>query len=307
MEERKKRKLGEKKVVERKALPIREHPDARWHRLYAEKNRLRERMKPAYNHAVAPLLTGIIDSFRKPVIRILVIGGGSGVFTRDLLPAVKKQLDQLGRHPRLVVMETDIHTVVGQTPPESHRAVMNIESLGVPSNAFDLIVGQSMIHQARMQYTIGEVKRALAPTGCFVHIQDDPPLSRLKLGSEAPVIHATKPGEMARMGEKMGDAHGETLEEAIHWARTHGMKNAVIHLNGRAVVNGDYSFGKAGGVDLDQANSITYIMGGMRATKDPRIPAGKKFLYYAGIGLVLSKSKLSPVLAHANSLMPGFE
>lgn len=301
-EERRRRKL------EKKTVPVKEHPDVRWHRLYAEKNRLRERMKPAYNHAVSPLLTGIIDSFHKPVIRILVIGGGSGVFTRDLLPAVRKQLDQLGRHPKLEILETDIHTIIGQTPPESRRAIMNVESLGLRSGTFDLVVGQSMIHQARMQHTLGEVKRVLSPTGCFVHIQDDAPLSRAKLGTgESTVIHSKVPGDMAEIRKKMASANGEILEEAVRWARAHQLNNAILHLHGRATVDKGYSFGTFRGFDLDQANAITYVMGEIYAQKDPRVSEGKKILYYAGIGLVLSKSKLAPVMAHANELMSGFE
>ncbi len=118
-------------------------------------------MAPAYNEAIAPFLAGTIGFLKRPRVRVLVVGGGTGVFSRDLLPAVRRCLQRWGQNVQFSVVETDIESVVREAPASSHRVQANFHQLPFRDGSFDLIVGQSMIHQGEMQKSIPEIGRVM--------------------------------------------------------------------------------------------------------------------------------------------------
>lgn len=295
---RKRRERRTQKRREQPRFPRRQEIEAeRWRRLYSELNRFRHAFAPAYNHGVAPIIAGVIDYQKKSHARVLVIGGGTGVFSRDLLPAVHLELKKLKNNATIEVFETDISEAVAQAPASAHRIRADIHRLPFGAEVFDLIVGQSMIHQWRMQESIPEIKRVMKQDGCFVHIQDTiPDLKRLapELGG-SPILKAKTRSEGSKIKGVGMEAHKNLVDQIIAHARQNGLNSAAFAVEGNALVGKEHKLGKVGGKNLDSGNAVYYHMGGISVAKEHGIPLGKKKLSYTGIAAIITKQLARPL------------
>jgi SAM-dependent methyltransferase len=291
--------LLEARWNERAQQPKPETPQQRWERLYREKNVFRHAMAPAYNAAVAPLLSTIIRHLNKPSIRILVIGGGEGVFSRDLLPAVREKLARTGMPISIRVVETDLTHAVRQAPNSAHRVQADFHRLPFANASFDLIVGQSMMHQGNFLNGLAETKRMLSPDGVFFHVQDDIPLQASAGEHEQSMMRATLQKHLLA-----ATSHIRLLRTFRTQAQAAGFSNAVLAVKSAVLVDKNHSVGKIAGLDLDQGNTVRYENGGISRRDMTDVPAGKKRLVYGGTVTLSSPKPLRPLVEHLKRVLP---
>ncbi len=265
-------------------------------------------MAPAYNEAIAPFLAGTIGFLKRPRVRVLVVGGGTGVFSRDLLPAVRRCLQRWGQNVQFSVVETDIESVVREAPASSHRVQANFHQLPFRDGSFDLIVGQSMIHQGEMQKSIPEIGRVMATGGCFFHTQDSTPVGSAHVGEW---MRRTQNSPVKRLGdqenarewmEHNARIHSETSQAAVELAKRHGLSSIAFIAKGDAVVSKNHRIGQMQGINLDTANHVFYYHGGISGRTDPSVPADKKKLDYAGTVIILAKTSTTALAHHLKQL-----
>lgn len=292
--ERRKKEFERKRALEKELPPHREI-FMRWKRLYTEKNRFRKMIAPAYNGAVAPVIAGTIRFLRKPVIRILVVAGGTGVFSRDLLPAIKKITATYPSPPRIEVVESDlIANVVKAAPREHRRVVADVEKLPFKSGLFDLVIGQSMIHQADMNKSIPEIGRVLAPNGYFMHVMDDAPMFKGLPQSLMGGAGALTPGsrDIAQRGDAIRSA---AIAHAHAIAAKNGFSIAAVAVEYKDIFPAS-KISRLFGHDISKSNSVAYVNGNIRVSANSKIPAGSRLLEYAGIMNIMSRSPTRPLL-----------
>lgn len=279
-----------------------ETPIARWHRLYAEKARFRERMAPVYNHAVAPIFAGTLSFLNRPELRILVLGGGKGVFSHHLLPEIREGLRQLGKNSKITVIETDLLSIIKHAPADARKVQMDAGKIGLLSETIDLVVGESMIHQGTLEKNLSEIKRVLRRDGYMIHIQDDAPAARsVDLMDEQP-IHTKETTDPATMAKKMQDAHQQLIRRIMDWATANNMSKAVLVPEAELLMPRNYRFGTMRGQDLDSNNALYYVNGKISWKKDPSIPEDKRKIVYSGIAVILSKDKVSPLARYLEKI-----
>ena len=292
--ERRKKEIERRKELE-KRLPKSREMFMRWKRMYAEKNRFRRFMAPAYNEAVAPVIAGAINFLHKPTIRILVVAGGTGVFSRDLLPAIKKILSTHASPPKIEVVESDfIAGVVKAAPREHRRVVADMEKLPFKSGQFDLVIGQSMLHQGDMNRSIPEIGRVLTPDGYFMHVMDDAPMFKglppHLLGKGDALTPASK--DIAKQAGAIRTA-AISLAHAI--AARNGLSIAAVGVEYKGIFPASKT-PRLFNQDMSRYNHVSYLHGGISVGIDPKIPPGKRELQYQGVMNIMSRSRTRPLL-----------
>lgn len=286
--------------------PLRGRPKIEeWHRRYAENARLKFVLRPAYNKAIGTPLAQIISYMKQPRVRILVLGGGTGVFSRDLLPQIQRILRKQGSHTKIEVVETDPLEIVLDAPPHSHRIRMDADRLSFKNQSFDLVVGQSMLHQTDLRRSIPEIKRVMKTSGFFFNVQDDPPAFK---GSEyrrllegGGQVSPTK--DMQQRVVESGMRATEAFAQSVVAAATHFRLSSVVLLTeGRALVSAKTDLGTFSGRDLNEGYGVEYSMGSTGRIKERgNIPNGKKELSYKGIITILANQSVTPLAQYMQS------
>jgi SAM-dependent methyltransferase len=224
-----------------------------WVRLYEAQTRLKTSLKPAYNNCVAPSLARVIEAVNKPVVKILVVGAGTGTFSEHLLPAVKSQLRHLRVNSRLEVLETDpVESALQRNPAQTQLA--DVGNLPFREE-FDLVVGQSMIHQigrGKVPIALRQIKKALKPDGfCFFVVDDSP---NPKTWGDSSFVSG---GSLAKSkGRKtalaLQRAHINLFNELSGAFSAQNFNSGSFMGTGSAVVSEDHHFNSIKGLSLDK-------------------------------------------------------
>jgi SAM-dependent methyltransferase len=147
-------------------------------------------------------------------VRVLELGCGTGVFTRQLA----------GQESFLLAVDISLDLLlVGRrenTGGEVRRATMDVEALGIRSGTFDAVLGVSILHHADLSRTLVEIRRVLRPGGRIAF--SEPNMLN-------PQVAAMK--KISLVGRLMGETPHETafvrwgLSEAL---RRHGFADVRI-------------------------------------------------------------------------------
>ena len=70
--------------------------DHRWKQLYEKQNEARDFFHPAKAKVIPKVLASAIANHESNDLKILVVGGGDGYFSRKTLPEIYKELAKLG-------------------------------------------------------------------------------------------------------------------------------------------------------------------------------------------------------------------
>jgi len=277
--------------------------DKKWERLYQNLANTRAKLRPAYNKGVASTIAGVIDYFQYPQVKILVVGGGKGTFSRDLLPAVKMELKKLGREPRFQVIESDPLGVIRDAPGKRLRA--KAEFLPFRAGEFDLVIGESMIHQTDMSVSIPEIKRVLNANGSFIHVADNVPIRGTvhpDLGDK-PVTPIKSDSGLERIMPRVVDSHKRQLEKIRTQCHESGLSSAAIQFEGEVLTSAKRKMGVLGGVNLNKSNFIHSNMGVLQPRVVSDVPRGKRKLVYSGFITIASKySRITSIVKHLQHL-----
>lgn len=285
---------------------------ARWEKLYGGQERLHEIFREPYVNAVAPIVAGVVDFQGKSKLRVLVIGGGKGRFTKDLLPKVQEALAEKGNHAEIDVVETDFNEVVKEAPAKK-RVRADMWALPFRSGSFDLVVGQSVMHQGgprRLPQLISEVRRVLTPKGSFVHVADHVPDPRDWTGAgllgadvfpgEVPTRKATERSEKEALIEVSLEAHRNLIDFFRLSAGRNDMSSATVNVNHESVVPITGPRNEAfGGVKTRKANSWLFQFGRLSGKDEKGIPRGMRKVAYSGfVNIATLHPRVSEIIRH---------
>jgi SAM-dependent methyltransferase len=285
----------------------------RWEKLYGEQENLRRIFSEPYTRALAPFLAGAIDYHARlqGKLRILVVGGGKGRFSRELLPKVRELLEKKGRKVELDVVETDLASVIRQAPA-AKRAQAEVKRLPFKSETFDLVVGEAMIHQggpAGVPRSISEIKRVLAKDGSFIHVADITPDPRewtgpgvaaaVGFGKETPALRAGGGGHGRQLMDMSAQAHAN-LAKLLHLtARAHGLSFAALTAQEEALVPAGPRSERLHGIKVGRFNTLRFSHGGIQTANEPGVPPGQRKIGYEGVVTVATKlARVSDLVAH---------
>lgn len=272
--------------------------ECRWTQIYGEQNRMREIIAPAYTKGVAPFVAGVIAAHNAPKTRVLVIGGGNGAFSRRLLPKVEQILERHGVSTQIDVIETDISGVVRHAPGK--RVVADAHNLPFKNRSFDVVIGESMLHQANnVPRTTEEVSRVLSPLGFFIHVQDAIPDPRDYVSREQMIAAGIPPGASEirladinprAYGAIVKAAHIGLLQKAHVSAKNNGMGFMAIGVQ-TAEVTPNRLTGEIAGIPLTGINHVRFAMNGASFNTDATLPAGTILSEYQGMVSIASKRR----------------
>ena len=266
-----------------------EAPLQRWERLYSEGVAIKEAMNPAYIDAVAATFAAAILATGKDQVKLLVIGGGDGHFSRKVLPAVLNIVTATNSAIEVDVLETDLTEAISRAPGKN--AVVDVKELDAhfAPGSFDVVVGEAMLHQGGRKgigKTMQQIAGVLSKTGTFVHVQDTVPdptdwisAERLReLGvTGAPMMRPETQGESRALVDMAAEAHSG-LANAIH-REAKACKGAFMLMGAEGTGFTDVSAFPLN-FALPQYNSLHYSQGGMGGSHDPEVPEGKLKLTY---------------------------
>lgn len=254
-----------------------------WTLRYGNQNRFKRAFAPAYNAAVAPVLASAVAHINKPVVRVLVVGGGNGTFSRNLLPGVNRLLARAGIQSRLQVVESDLLSQVVRRAPGNHRIAADLERLPFASHQIDLIVGQTMFHHVNAVRAVQEIGRVLSSNGCFIHVQDNlpNPVGGITQSGKAAQVFTGTQGNHMLQARSLMDA-----EILIKTALATGASR--LHMDaekatGEKLVPYSEKFPSMGGFETAKLRAIDYMMGMVAPGAAKNVPAGKRLLRYTGL------------------------
>lgn len=253
--------------------------------------------------AVAPVIAGVIHFMRKPSVSVLVVGGGTGVFSKTLLVPVRGFLKRRGQPVDIKVVETDLeHAAVSKSGGD--KAVADVLRLPFKKESFDLVVGQSMIHQGGRNLLgerLAEIKRVISPNGCFVHVQDVPPDFRDWARSNAPpVLNLGTRASSDAFSSALNEAHGNLLDDLRLRSRENGLTFGAAKVRGEAIVSKKHVLGEVGGQNFDRENFFHFHFGAFGAKRAKGI-SGKKLVYEGFVTLHSLHPRLSEVMRHVEN------
>lgn len=281
---------------------MRESQVEKWNRLYSEQNKVRKIFKEPYAYAVAPFMAGVIDYYNRP-LRILVIGGGDGHFTRDLLPEIRNFLRIKKVSARIEVVESDLTEMVSKSPGVKVRA--DAHALPFTDSSFDLVIGESMIHQPNgregMGQRIKEIHRVLKEDGSFIHVQDSipDPGSWAGIPLPAPIFKLNAMQSAILQDSLFAEAHKNLILELRRLTRERHMSFGALGVSGSKLFPETKKLGEIEGLNFDNmpANYFHLKNGVLEPRKDSSIPRNKKRLQYSGMISIASKQpKITSIL-----------
>ncbi|GEM_PF-3046399 len=286
---------------------IKPHSSEAWHEHNAESEVFRDFYRPAYHDAFAPVVASSIDFqsrvLGKRVVKVLVVGGGKGVFSEKVLPASLELFNSTP--PKIEVVETDTSEVLSQAPKTAVRVRADARALPFQDGSFDLVFGESMIHHQGPQGVmdiVKEVGRVLKPDGMFFHVQDVGPNDDwLKLREST----LTKSGSLNVIGAKrqLLDAVDRRVIRAIGEAAA---KNKMSFLS--RLISGEehldlQEIAKKYGVSKGKvtSNDFVFLTGRASSYFDSSLPKGLARLRYSGHLAIASKcGKLKKFIGYAH-------
>lgn len=278
-----------------------------WEQLYRGLLKVKEFIYPAYEAAIAPIISGTVHFQNRPTVKILVIGGGEGNFSKRLLPTIRRMLKERGSTTRIEVVESDLTRAIKKA--QGTRVLADMTRLPFKEGSFDLVVGESVIHNMHPD-TIGnaikEIKRVLKNGGSFVHVQDhfpDPTVwGDLSVRSHFQKGHpmVTKDQtNLAHFAPAALTAHKNLMEHLRRYARAEGMSQTTLEIRGSQSVSRKREVPIFGGIDLSGENAFHYNKGLLSSKKDTSIPKDERQLHYTGLVTITTKGKrVSDLVEH---------
>lgn len=261
----------------------------RWERLYAQGVALKEAMNPAYIDAVASTFAAAILACGKDQVKLLVVGGGDGHFSRKVLPAVMNLVNAVNSSVGVEVLETDLTEAILRAPGKT--AVVDVKELDrhFAAGSFDVVVGEAMLHQGGRKgigKTMQQIAHVLSNTGTFVHVQDtvpDPtdwiaPERLRELGVRgAPMMQVGSDGARQNLMAMADEAHSG-LANAMH-SEAKSLKGAFMLMGAEGTGMTDINAFPPNLVPAGYT-ALHYSHGGMGGEHDPEVPSGKYRLTY---------------------------
>lgn len=272
-------------------------PDPGWYHSYGGQAERRNAFMPAYLKAVAPAVAGAISLLGRDRIRLLVVGGGTGTFTRDLLPEVKRLLARQSMSPEIKVTETDISSTIEQI---GGRSRVDLHNLPFDDHSFDLVVGQAVMHMGgrkRLPKRLSQIKRVLTQDGIFVHIHDSVPNPREWIGRRMQVSGSFQrqvrnpKTRFAALHPVLSKAHLNLIEQLGEDAVKRRMICWVGDAEAEVVAQKPNLavFDDLEGIDVHRENVFKYFHGVPGVEKrDEELAAGKARLKYSAYVTMVS-------------------
>lgn len=278
----------------------------RWEKLFSPREKIIQFHEAPYLSAVVPLFAGAIRYLEKEPTRILVVGGGRGHFSERVLPAVRRMLQANGRNPDIGVLETDMTDEIKKAPAPSQ--VVNVLELSrhFPLGSFDVVVGESMIHQMHPNIfkALLQIRHVMTSDGIFIHVQDTvpdywqwlSPETRKRFG-----IHETKAvyhiEDFQRLPELSNEAHGNLCRALLEGAQDAEMYMTGVTVKHQSVLDAR-NLGPHPTMDLGDRNYVTYKMGNVFGGRAQGLPPGKKIVEYEGLATIYSKKPVQGLFEH---------
>lgn len=285
---------------------------SKWNALYSHHEGIRDFFKEPYVGAIAPIVASAIDLTKKPEVRVLVIGGGTGRFSRDLLPKIQEILKKKRLRVKLMVIESDITEAV-RAAPSKNKVIADIHALPFKDKSFDIVIGESMIHQgepAQVDTRAREIARVLSDQGSFIHTGDFIPdpndwLSdeiRAKLGLRGRSLAYTIDSDKARdnMDVLSKAVHIELFSKLLPHYRANGLNTLFAEVTHRSLVDSSLKRQLLGS-DATANNSITFEKGIINTSRVRNIHKRKKELVYSGYLQIASRLKAAEIVKHSET------
>ena len=276
--------------------------DEKWERMYRPHVAIRQFFKEPYIKAVAPTIAGAVDFTGKSEVKLLVIGGGEGRFSKDLLLEVKKLLKKKKRNVKITVVESDVADAIRNAP--GHKVRADINALPFADESFDLIIGESMIHQGGPQaipLAVSQIQRILTQKGAFIHIADFMPDPRdwvtEKISGQRSIFDSTKvthnltADNLDSYSAISKLAHLNVLGFLAKHYQAVGLLSMAAEIHADVRVNATLKR-KIGDVDVSRFNSIKFENGIILHSNEKGITRGMKKLNYSGFLSLASKSSV---------------
>ncbi len=272
-------------------------PDLKWSSKYGDVQRMKLRFLPAYLDAFAPLVAGAIDFHTtqtgKDKVRLLVLGGGNGIFSRKVLPHVRRHLREIGNSSEIEVVESDVSPAIKAAlkagAPNAPKAVVRADMARLPfgDETFDIIVSESSLYAAkrdRMNKAIGQIKRVLAPSGLLVHIQDGWPGGWNNSDITAEELDGCSRKQLEGIKREANDNLTDAIERH---AEEHGLSTRTDKLIGMARVRSlphmNPQAREAG------ANTAHWAYGTLKPVIDPHLKPGEYQQVFIGPATIVGK------------------
>lgn len=268
-----------------------------YYKKFGSQNELRERFKQPYLKAVVPYVAAALKlrlGNAPREVKILVIGGGDGRFSRDVLPVLKSIFKK--SQPDFKVVESDLTFAVKRAKNAYARVVANAKEMPFADNSFDLIVGESMIHQLEVDgigQAIEKIKNILKPHGTFIHVQDFSPdpnyWSSARLSnSRFSATNSFNDQNVATLFSAMGrEAHQNLVLCLNASAQRNGLHFNSIPIEGSSVVDSSLVTAIQGQA-VKRFNRISFDFGDVLGS-EIKLPKGKTELVYRGMVTLTSK------------------
>lgn len=283
--------------------------DQRWHEIYGHHDEIRAFFKDPYVKAIAPIIAGAIDITGKPEVNVLVIAGGKGRFSRDALPRVKELLRRKGgRSVRINVVESDISSVIREAAPACFKVMADARNLPFRAGAFDLVIGESMIHQGgpgQLPKIVKQIEQVLSERGSFIHTGDftpDPrdwaPKERLRTFGMAKEVLCYHSHELDRLAEFSKIIHGMLLQKLQTHYRTAGLNSLAAEIEGRTRVNATLKR-RLLGVTFSRTNHISFNYGVIQSRIVSSVPRKLRQITYTGYLSLASRLSTQEIIERA--------
>lgn len=265
-----------------------------WRDVYSQIGRQRRLYGPAYADAYAPLIAGAIDYHTstnptKREVRVLVIGGGKGHFSKRTLPAVLESLREIGNQTRVKVIESDITPVIRHAPRPRVKA--DLFNLPFADESFDFIIGESVLHTGTPQELDSfavQAHRILRPGGVLLHMQDavaewwsDQPLNFSKDLPAAEQRAQMAASEAAHL--RLANAIVESARKA-RLSAAHQVQLGIAPLTDGRIIQIAKLF-----AERPNANTAAFMMGRQCTLTDPSLPPDEKQLLFTGYATLAAK------------------
>ncbi len=285
-----------------------------WNYKYTPLEAIRKRMGRAYEEAITPFFAGAVHFTQKPFVRILIVGGGKGHFSRDMLPAIKRELAEKARksgtHPqKMEVFETDlVPEAVARAPGNNskpnrlvRKLAADIHAIPFSDGRFDLVFGESIIHQGgnnNLEARIKEIKRVMNDKGIFIHIQDNVPFTEesvtpdqaKKAGFTLQAINkGMTPEQNKSLIELADSAHNILIQKTHAAAKANNLSFALGKVQGEVMEPSSRPFKLPNGNSFTEFNSIQHNYGIFIPENDSGISNKERRLKYSGFVKIITK------------------
>ena len=286
-----------------------------WESHFGVLDKLKKYYGEPYRKAIAPWVASAIDLAATSEPKILVVGGGNGHFTRELLPAVIQILKRIHGPTKLHVVETDVDPHIHNFVPDAIALDVLDLTQAFPKGSFHVIVGESMIHQLgnKIPYALDQINQILIPGGAFIHVQDAAPDPRFWLSRETKktgILEVLNHAE--RRISKPEDITADLMHLRDHVTKeTHERLNKVLTLSAKSVGLNIGTLSVTGSHDQNEhrnphplgieGNHHLYLFGTQHYQHEPKLPQGIRRLEYAGALSIMSQRPMSDFERHYTS------